>query len=67
MSKSTNSSEMLAEYDFSGGVRGKHLEEYRRGTNLVAIDEDLLKVFPDSESVNEALRTVLKTSKKPRS
>lgn len=63
MSKSTDSSEMLAEYDFSGGVRGKHLEEYRRGTNLVAIDEDLLEAFPDSEAVNEALRAVLKMSK----
>lgn len=65
MSKSTQKTDMLAEYDFSGGVRGKHLDEYRRGTNLVAIDEDLLETFPDSEAVNEALRAVLRSSKKP--
>jgi hypothetical protein len=42
--------------DFSKGVRGKHLERMREGTNLVLIAPDLVEAFPDSESVNEALR-----------
>lgn len=38
------------------GVRGKYAKRYREGTNLVLIDPDLHKIFPDSESVNRALR-----------
>jgi len=38
------------------GVRGKYARRYREGTNLVLIEPDLHKVFPDSESVNRALR-----------
>jgi len=41
------------------GVRGKYAKRYREGTNLVLIDPDLHKVFPDSESVNRALRDYL--------
>lgn len=44
--------EMLDEYDFSKGVRGKYAKSYHEG---VKIDEDVSKVFPDSKSVNEAL------------
>lgn len=38
------------------GVRGKYANRYREGTNIVLIDADLHKLFPDSESVNRALR-----------
>ena len=38
------------------GVRGKYAKSYREGTNLVLIDPDLHKLFPDSEAVNRALR-----------
>lgn len=38
------------------GVRGKYASRYREGTNVVVIDPDLHKIFPDSESVNRALR-----------
>ena len=38
------------------GVRGKYAERYREGTNVVLIDPDLHKLFPDSEAVNRALR-----------
>ena len=41
------------------GTRGKHAARYREGTNIVLIDSDLLKVFPDSEAVNKALRDYL--------
>ena len=38
------------------GVRGKYVKAYREGTNIVLIDPDLHKLFPDSEAVNRALR-----------
>jgi len=50
---------MRKEYDFSKAVRGKYAKRYAEGTNLVRIDTDLKKVFPDSESVNYALRSIV--------
>ena len=38
------------------GVRGKYAKRYREGTNVVLIDPDLHKLFPNSEAVNRALR-----------
>ncbi len=38
------------------GARGKYVKAYRAGTNVVLIDPDLHKLFPDSEAVNRALR-----------
>ncbi|MDD5051464.1 MAG: hypothetical protein PHO27_01885 [Sulfuricurvum sp.] len=52
--------EMLDEYDFSKGVRGKYAQAYHEGVNIVKIDDDVTKVFPDSKSVNEALRTLMR-------
>jgi hypothetical protein len=52
--------EMLPEYDFSGGVRGKYAKSYARNENLRILAPDLLTIFPDSESVNEALRTIVR-------
>ena len=54
--------EMAEEYDFSRAERGKYAARFREGTNLVAIDPDLLKLFPDSEAVNKALRSVASRS-----
>lgn len=51
--------EMRAEYDFSGGVRGKYAADYQRGTNVVLLDPDLAGAFPDSKSVNDALRALV--------
>ena len=51
--------EMRAEYDFSGGVRGKYVNRYREGTNLVLLDPELAAAFPDSKSVNDALRALV--------
>lgn len=53
-------SELRDEYDFSGGVRGKYADVYAEGTNVVLLDSDVAKVFPDSESVNRALRALVK-------
>jgi len=50
--------EMLDEYDFSQGVVGKYAKQYAEGTNIVLLDPDVAKVFPDSEAVNQALRAL---------
>ncbi len=50
---------MRAEYDFSGGVRGKYVNQYRQGTNVVLLDPELTEAFPDSKSVNDALRALV--------
>jgi len=52
--------EMLEEYDFSQGVRGKYAKEYKDGVNIIKLDRDVNKFFPDAKSVNEALRTLIK-------
>ncbi len=50
--------EMLEEYDFSEGERGKYAQMYAEGTNIVKLDADVARVFPDAASVNEALRAI---------
>jgi hypothetical protein len=50
--------EILPEYDFSKGVRGKYYQRYMQGTNVVLLDKDVAEMFPDSESVNRALRAL---------
>lgn len=42
--------------DFRGGVRGRYYESALASRNLVMLDPDLLDTFPDSDSVNAALR-----------
>lgn len=51
--------EMLEEYDFSGGVRGKYAARFARGSQVVVLDPDVAEVFSDSESVNRALRALV--------
>jgi hypothetical protein len=64
-SKQTDSSdEMRPEYDFSGGVRGKYVQRFREGTNIVVLDPDIAAEFKDSAAVNDALRKVLKARAK---
>jgi hypothetical protein len=49
--------EMLDEYDFTGGVRGKYVDRFPKGSNVVVVLEpDVAQVFKDSDSVNRALR-----------
>jgi hypothetical protein len=57
--RASDRDDLRNEYDFSGGVRGKHHEAYRRGTNVVLLDPDVAEVFKDSEAVNTALRLLL--------
>jgi hypothetical protein len=59
--------ELRPKYDFSsmtGGVRGKYVERYRAGTNVVLLDQDVAKAFPTSTSVNEALRLLLQVAQR---
>ena len=51
-----NNDEMREEYDFSKGVRGKYAERFAKGSNVVVLEPDVAKAFPDSKSVNRALR-----------
>ena len=51
--------EVKAEYDFSGGFRGKYVGKYHAGTNVVLLDPELADVFPDSKSMNDALRALV--------
>jgi hypothetical protein len=56
---------MRAEYDFSGGVRGKYAREFARGANVVVLAPDVADDFPTANAVNRALRAHLKV-KSPR-
>ena len=61
MKKEPNSEpdpDMLPEYDFSKGVRGKYAKRYASGTNVVILDPDMVAIFLDSASVNRALRAL---------
>ncbi len=51
--------DLLPEYDFSKGVRGKYVQRLDAGSNIVVLAPDVAEFFPDSESVNEALRTLV--------
>ena len=58
-----NKDEMLDEYDFSKGIRGKYAKRYAEGTNIVILEPDVADFFPDSQSVNKALRLLIDIAK----
>ncbi len=65
--KKNKSNGLRTEYnrkDLGVGVRGKYLEDYKKGTNLVLIYPDIAKVFPTEESVNKALRTIINSTRR---
>jgi len=51
--------DMLEDYDFSKGVRGKYVQRFAQGSNVVVLSPDIAEMFPDSESVNNALRMLV--------
>ena len=58
--------ELRPEYDLSqmkDGVRGKYAKRFREGTNLVLLSPDVAQYFPDEESVNAALRSLVSVAK----
>ena len=66
--ESEEEDDLQPEYDFSqmqGGVRGKYVERYRQGTNLVLLDPDIAAAFPDAKAVNDALRLLLQEKQSP--
>ncbi|HEY0405285.1 MAG TPA: hypothetical protein VGC89_06140 [Pyrinomonadaceae bacterium] len=61
----TEDDELRTEYDLSqlkGRTRGKYVERYRAGTNLVLLEPDVAAAFPDAKAVNEALRLLIKVA-----
>ncbi len=65
-SKHEADDDLRPEYDFSslaGGIRGKYFHRYRAGVNLALLEPEVAKAFPTDAAVNEALRTVLRTTK----
>ena len=62
-----NNDDMRAEYDFSNAVQGKYAKRFAEGSNVVVLSPDVAAAFPDSESVNEALRSLLKNEHKGKS
>jgi hypothetical protein len=51
---------MRAEYDFSGGVRGKYYKRYMENSNVVVLEPDVHKRFKNSSAVNKALRSLIR-------
>ncbi len=64
VAKAKRDRDMLAEYDFSQGVRGKYAQRYSEGTNIVVLSPDVAEYFPDSEAVNAALRALVEIARK---
>ncbi|HYK20989.1 MAG TPA: hypothetical protein VEV42_09665 [Pyrinomonadaceae bacterium] len=59
MSEENEKVELLDEYDFSNAVIGKYAKQYAEGTNIVVLEPDIAKIFPDSAAVNQALRQLI--------
>lgn len=64
--KTKQDPDLLDEYDFGKGVRGKYAKRYAEGTNVVVLAPDVAAAFPDADSVNEALRALLRIARKSR-
>ena len=64
MKRMRKDQDMLEEYDFSSGIQGKYSKRYEEGSNVVVIEPDVAKFFPDHDSVNQALRSLSEIIKK---
>ncbi len=58
MRKAAKDQELQPEYDFAKGVRGKFARRYARGTNVVVLDPDVARAFPNAAAVNQSLRAL---------
>lgn len=66
MKKDSKKDELRNEYDLSklkNRVRGKYAERYAEGTNIILLEPDIASSFPDSKSVNKALRMLINLAK----
>lgn len=64
-----SNSEMQPEYDFTGGARGKYARRYAQGTNVVVLEPDVARAFPNAKAVNGSLRAlaqIIRTQKSVR-
>ena len=52
--------DIAPEYDFENGIRGKYAKKFAEGSNIILLAPDVLKDFPDSNSVNKTLRAISK-------
>ena len=67
--KPSSACEMRSEYnfDYSKAVRGKYYKHLlKEGSNVVVLEPDIAKAFPNSAAVNDALRVVLKAGESAR-
>ena len=64
--KTKDETEMLDEYDFTGGVRGKYVDRAANRKNIIVLEPDVANAFRDSASVNAALRSLLEVSEATR-
>ena len=55
---------MRSGYDFSKGVRGKYIQRFLEGTNIVVLAPEVAEMFPDSAAVNEALKALVQIAKR---
>jgi hypothetical protein len=62
--KPKRDADLLDHYDFSKGVRGRYAKRYAEGTNIIVLAPDLAEIFPDSASVNDALRSLVQLARK---
>ena len=51
-------SDMRKEYDFSKGIRSKYAKRYAKGSNVVVLEPDVARLYPDAKTVNRALRAI---------
>ena len=66
MKRPNSSNGLRDDYNFAsmrGGVRGKYSKRYREGTNIVLLEPEIARAFPNDEAVNEALRGILNTTR----
>ncbi len=54
--------DMLDNYDFSQGVRGKYVQRFAQGSNVVVLSPDVAEILPNSEAVNNTLRLLVEVA-----
>ena len=58
--------EILPEYDFSRARPNKYARRFAGGRNIIVLDPDVARRFPDSATVNRALRALVAIADKPK-
>ncbi len=66
MNTETLNDDLKPEYDLQS-LRVRKVGEGRRLLNQIQLDVDVAKVFPDSNSVNEALRFLMRITRENQS